>query len=195
MAKLIYSALTSLDGFVEDQAGNFDFAEPDEEVFGFVNDMERPVGTYLYGRRMYETMVFWETAQTAVDQPPCFRDFTEMWQAADKIVYSTTLDAVTSARTRLLRAFDPRVIQEMKASQERDITIAGANLAAQAFEAGVVDECQLYLTPVVVGVASRPCRAASTSSSSSWPSAASRAASSSSITASCTRSRAGTPHS
>jgi dihydrofolate reductase len=151
MAKLIYSALTSLDGFVEDQAGHFDFAEPDEEVFGFVNDVERPVGTYLYGRRMYETMVFWETAQTAVDQPPCFRDFTEMWQAADKIVYSTTLDAVTSARTRLLRAFDPRAIREMKASQERDITIAGANLAAQAFEAGVVDECQLYLTPVVVG--------------------------------------------
>jgi dihydrofolate reductase len=151
MAKLIYSALTSLDGYVEDQTGNFDFAEPDEEVFGFVNDMERQVGTYLYGRRMYETMVFWETAQTAVDQPPCFRDFTEMWQAADKIVYSTTLDAVTSARTRLLRAFDPRVIQEMKDSQERDVTIAGANLAAQAFEAGVVDECQLYLTPVVVG--------------------------------------------
>jgi len=151
MAKLIYSAITSLDGYVEDEDGNFDWGAPDEEVHSFVNDLERPVGTYLYGRRMYETMVYWETAQLLADQPPCVRDFTELWQAADKIVYSKSLETVSSAKTRIEGEFDPRVIQKMKSTQERDITVGGPNLAAQAFKAGLVDECQLFLTPVVLG--------------------------------------------
>jgi dihydrofolate reductase len=151
MARLIYSAITSLDGYIEDEEGNFDWGAPDQEVLGFVNDMERPVGTYLYGRRMYETMVYWETAQALADQPPCVRDFTEIWQAADKIVYSKSLETVSSARTRMEREFDPGAIREMKASLERDITVGGPDLAAQAFKAGLVDECQLILTPVVVG--------------------------------------------
>ena len=124
---------------------------PDEEVHSFVNDLERPVGTYLYGRRMYETMVYWETVHALADEPPCVRDFAELWQAADKIVYSKSLETVSSAKTRIERKFDPRVIQEMKSSQERDITVGGPNLAAQAFKAGLVDECQLFLTPIVVG--------------------------------------------
>ncbi|MDQ6851175.1 MAG: dihydrofolate reductase family protein [Actinomycetota bacterium] len=150
MGKLIYSAITSLDGYLEDAEGNFDWAEPDEEVLSFVNEIERPVGTYLYGRRMYETMAFWETACVA-DQPPFVRDFAELWRAADKIVYSTSLGAVSSARTRIEREFDPRTIREIKAAQERAITVGGPNLAAQALKAGLVDECQLFLTPVVVG--------------------------------------------
>ena len=124
---------------------------PDEEVHSFVNDLERPIGTYLYGRRMYETMVYWETVQALADEPPCVRDFTELWQAADKIVYSKSLETVSSTKTRIERKFDLRVIQEMKSSQERDITVGGPNLAAQAFKAGLVDECQLFLTPIVVG--------------------------------------------
>ena len=151
MAKLIYSAITSLDGFIEDEEGDFEWGAPDEEVHSFVNDMERPVGTYLYGRRMYETMVYWETAHTVADQPPCARDFTELWQAADKIVYSKSLVTVSSAKTRIEREFDPRAILEMKAARERDITVGGPDLAGQAFKAGLVDECQLFVTPVVVG--------------------------------------------
>ncbi len=151
MAKLIFSAITSLDGYIEDEDGNFDWGAPDEEVFSFINDLERPVGTYLYGRRTYETMVYWETAQTVAGEPPCVRDFTELWQAADKIVYSKSLETVSSAKTRIERKFDPRVIQEMKSSQEQDITVGGPNLAAEAFKAGLVDECQLFLTPIVVG--------------------------------------------
>jgi dihydrofolate reductase len=151
MARLIFSAIMSLDGYIEDEEGNFDWGAPDEEVHSFVNDLERPVGTYLYGRQMYETMVYWETAHALADQPHCVRDFTEIWQAADKIVYSTSLETVSSAKTRLEREFDPRVIQEMKSTQERDITVGGPNLAAQAFNAGFVDECQLFLMPVVVG--------------------------------------------
>ena len=151
MAKLIYSAITSLDGYIEDKEGNFDWGAPDEEVFSFVNDMERPVGTYLYGRRMYETMVYWETAQALADQLPCFREFTELWQEADKIVYSKSLETVSSARTHIERTFDPRTIEEMKGARERDITVGGPDLAAQAFKAGLVDECQLFLTPIIVG--------------------------------------------
>lgn len=151
MAKLIYSAITSLDGYIEDEEGNFDWAAPDEEVFGYVNDLERPVGTYLYGRRMYETMVYWETAEAHADTPVCVRDFTQLWQAAEKIVYSTSLETVSSANTRLEREFDPTVIQAMKVSGEGDITVGGPDLAAQAFKAGLVDECQLFLTPVVLG--------------------------------------------
>jgi dihydrofolate reductase len=151
VAKLIYSAITSLDGFIEDEEGGFAWGEPDEEVFSFVNDLERPVGTYLYGRRMYQTMVYWETAQALADQPPCYRAFTELWKAAEKIVYSKTLEAVSSAKTRLEREFDPRAIHEMKDALERDISVGGHDLAAQAFKAGLVDECQLFLVPIVVG--------------------------------------------
>jgi dihydrofolate reductase len=151
MAKLIYSAITSLDGYVADEDGNFDWAAPDEEVHTFVNDLERPVGTYLYGRRMYEVMAYWETAHTLPDQPPSVQDFAKLWQAADKIVYSRTLETVSSARTRIERAFDPEAVRRMKATAERDITVGGPDLAAQAIRAGLVDELQLFLTPVVVG--------------------------------------------
>jgi dihydrofolate reductase len=151
MARLIYSAITSLDGYIEDEEGNFDWAEPDEEVFAFVNDLERAAGTYLFGRQMYETMVFWETADTLADQPPAVRDFTEIWQAADKIVYSRTLETVSSARTRIERDFDPEAVRQMKASAGRDITVGGPDLAAQAIKAGLVDELQLFITPIVVG--------------------------------------------
>jgi dihydrofolate reductase len=150
MAKLIYSTITSLDGYVADEDGNFDWAEPDEEVHTFVNDLERPVGTYLYGRRMYDVMVYWETIALA-DQPPFIQDFAEIWQAADKIVYSNTLETASSARTRIERDFDPEAVRQMKASVGRDISVGGPDLAAQAIQAGLVDECHLFLAPVVVG--------------------------------------------
>ncbi len=151
MAKLIYTAITSLDGYVADADGNFDWAEPDEEVFTFVNDLERPIGTYLYGRQMYEVMVYWETFPTTADQSSVERDFAELWQAADKIVYSTTLESVSSARTRIERAFDPEMVRQWKATAVRDITVSGPDLAAQAIKAGLVDECHLFFTPIVVG--------------------------------------------
>jgi len=151
MAKLIYVAITSLDGYVADEDGAFDWAAPDEEVHTFVNDLERPVGAYLYGRRMYEVMVVWETMHTVADQPPVVQDFAEIWQAADKIVYSTTLATVSSARTRIERAFDPEAIRRMKATAGRDITVGGPDLAAQALKAGLVDECHLFVAPIVVG--------------------------------------------
>ena len=151
MAKLIYSAITSLDGYVADREDSFDWATPDEEVHTFVNDLERPVGTYLYGRRMYEVMVFWETAHTLADQRPVMQDFAELWQAADKIVYSRTLETVTSARTQIERDFDPEAVRQMKARAGRDITVGGPDLAAQAIKAGLVDECHLFVTPIVVG--------------------------------------------
>ena len=151
MAKLIYSAIASLDGYVADEDGDFRWAEPDEEVHAFVNDLERPVGTHLYGRRMYEVMVSWETAHTVPGRPPVERDFAEIWQAADKIVYSTTLATVSSARTRIERAFDPEAVRQLKASARGDLTVGGPHLAAQAFRAGLVDECHLFLAPVVVG--------------------------------------------
>jgi dihydrofolate reductase len=150
MANLIYSAITSLDGYVADEEGKFDWAEPDEEVHTFFNDLERPVGTYLYGRRLYEVMVAWETL-TLDDQAPFMRDFAEIWRAADKIVYSKTLEATSSARTRIERDFDPDVVRKMKASAGRDISVGGPTLAVQAFKAGLVDECYLFLAPIVVG--------------------------------------------
>jgi dihydrofolate reductase len=150
MAKLIYSAIMSLDGYAADEDGNFDWAEPDEEVHTFINDLERPVGTYLYGRRMYEVMVAWETI-TLADQPPFIQDFAEIWQAADKIVYSKTLEMVSSARTRIERDFDPEALRKMKARAGRDITVGGPHLAAQAFKAGLVDEFHLFIAPIVVG--------------------------------------------
>jgi dihydrofolate reductase len=155
MANLIYSAIASLDGYVADENGSFDWAAPDEEVHRFVNDLERPVGTYLFGRRMYEVMAYWETAHTVANQTPIARDFAEIWQAADKVVYSRTLEEVSSARTRIERSFDPEAVRELKASAERDLTVGGPELAAQAFEAGLVDELQLFLAPVVVGGGNR----------------------------------------
>ena len=149
MAKLIYSAITSLDGYVADEEGNFDWSAPDEEVHAFVNDLERQVGTYLYGRRMYEVMVYWETAATRDDQPQ--QDYAEIWQAADKIVYSRTLETTSSARTRVEREFDSAAVRKLKSSAQQDISVGGPNLAAQAIRAGLVDECHLFLSPVVVG--------------------------------------------
>ncbi len=148
--KLIYSSIASLDGYVADEDGNFDWAEPDEEVHTFVNDLGRPVGTYLLGRRMYEALVAWETMDTA-GQPPFIQDFAEIWRAADKIVYSKTLEAVSSARTSIERDFDPEAVRRLKASAGRDISVGGPELAAHAFKAGLVDECRLFLAPIVVG--------------------------------------------
>jgi len=151
VARLIYSAITSLDGYVTDDGGKFEWAQPDEDLHVFVNDLERSIGTYLYGRRMYKTMVFWETAHTLADGPEYMHDYARIWQRADKVVYSTTLESVSSDRTGIERDFDPRAVQEMKASLSDDISIGGANLAAQAFEVGLVDECHLFLHPVVIG--------------------------------------------
>jgi len=151
MAKLIYSAITSLDGYIADEDGNFDWAAPDEEVHAFVNDLERPVGTYLYGRRMYEVMAPWETDPTLADQSRVMRDFAQLWQAADKVVYSKTLETPSSARTRIEPNFDPEAVRQMKTQAERDLTVGGPDLAAQAIKAGLVDEWHLFLTPIVVG--------------------------------------------
>jgi dihydrofolate reductase len=151
MAKLIYAAITSLDGYVADPDGKFDWAAPDEEVHMFVNELEREVGTYLYGRRMYEVMTFWETASTSDEESPAMRDYTRIWQATDKIVYSKTLKDVSTSRTRLEPSFEADAIREMKASSERDISIGGPELAGQAFGAGLVDEFHLFLNPILVG--------------------------------------------
>ena len=151
MARLIYSAITSLDGYIEDEQGKFDWAAPGVEVHAFVNDLERPIGTHLYGRRMYETMVFWETVSTGADQPAVIRDFAEIWQAAEKIVYSRTLRTASSAKTQIEREFDPHAIRQFKRSASRDITVGGSELAAQALRAGLIDEMHLFLTPIVVG--------------------------------------------
>jgi dihydrofolate reductase len=152
MAELIYSAIMSLDGYVADEDGNFDSAEPDREVHTVVNDLERPIGTYLYGRRMYEVMVAWETI---ADQEPFVRDYAEIWRAADKIVYSRSLETVSSERTRIERSFDPDAVRQMKASADRDISVGGPTLAAQAIRAALVDEIHLFIAPAVVGGGTR----------------------------------------
>ncbi len=151
MAKLIYAAIASLDGYIADERGMFRWAVPDADVHAFINDQQRSVGTYLYGRRMYETMTGWETDPTFAAQSPLMQDFAQIWQAADKIVYSTTLDAAATTRTRIERAFDPTVVRQLRASADRDITVGGPTLAQHAFTAGLVDECHLYLVPVLVG--------------------------------------------
>jgi dihydrofolate reductase len=151
MGRLIYSAIASLDGYVEDEHGKFDWSAPDDEVHAFVNDLERPIGTYLYGRRMYATMVFWETVSTGTDQPAVIRDFARIWRAAEKIVYSRTLQTLSSARTRIERDFNTDAIRRLKESSGPDVTIGGAELAGQAIGAGLVDECHLFLAPIVVG--------------------------------------------
>ena len=151
MARLIYSAITSLDGYIEDDEGKFDWAAPDEEVHAFVNDLERPIGTYLYGRRMYETMVFWETLSAEADEPAVIRDYGGIWRAAEKIVYSRALPRVSSARTRIEREFDRDAVRRLKQSSGADIAVGGAELAGQAIAAGLVDECHLFLNPILVG--------------------------------------------
>jgi dihydrofolate reductase len=155
MAKLIYSVIASLDGYVADEDGNFDWAAPDEEVHRFVNDLERPVGTYLMGRRMYEVMRYWETADTVPDQPAHMVDFARVWQDADKVVYSRTLEEPSTARTRVERDFDPDAVRRLKAAADRDLTVGGPALAAQALAAGLVDECHVFLAPILVGGGTR----------------------------------------
>ena len=155
MARLIYSAIMSLDGYTADADGRFEWAAPDGEVHAFVNELERPVGVYLYGRRMYETMRYWETAHTLAGQSPASLDFARIWQAADKIVYSTTLQSADTARTRVERDFDPDQVRKLKEAASRDLTVGGPHLAAQAIAAGLVDEYQLFLAPAVVGGGTR----------------------------------------
>jgi dihydrofolate reductase len=150
MAKLIYSAITSLDGYIEDEHGQFGWAQPDEEVHAFANDLERPIGTHLYGRRMYETMVFWETVSTS-GEPAVFRDYAELWRATDKIVYSRTRETASSARTRIEREFDPDAVRTLKQTAAADISVGGSELAGQALAAGLVDELHLLLFPIIVG--------------------------------------------
>lgn len=148
---LIYSAITSLDGYVADADGNFDWAAPDEEVHSFVNDLERPVRTYLYGRRMYEVMQFWESINPQIDESAVTRDFAAVWQAADKIVFSRTLAKPATARTRIEPEFDPDLVQRLKASSPTDISIGGPELAGHAIRAGLVNECRLFVHPVIRG--------------------------------------------
>lgn len=151
VAKMIYSTITSLDLYVEDESGSFDWAEPDEEVHAFVNERFRPVGTYLYGRTLYEVMVAWETIDTGPDQPAAIGEFAEIWRAAEKVVYSRTLDAASSARTRIEREFDVDAVRQLKEQAEADIAVGGTELGAQAIKAGLVDELHLFLSPIVVG--------------------------------------------
>lgn len=151
MAKLIYFASPSLDGFVADENGDFDWAAPDEEAHAFVNDLVRPLGTHLYGRRMYEVMTYWETAHEIPDSDEVELDFARVWQAADKVVYSTTLQDVASARTRIERNFDPAALAAAKATADRDMSIGGPTLAAEALKAGLVDELHLLVVPYVAG--------------------------------------------
>ena len=151
MAKLIYAAISSLDGYVADSEGNFDWSMPSEEVHRFVNNLERRIGTYLYGRRMYEVMRYWETVSTGNGEPSAGQEFAKMWQATDKIIYSRSLENVSTARTKLEREFDPAVIRRMKVDASRDIAVSGPTIAGQAMKLGLVDECHLFLSPIVVG--------------------------------------------
>jgi dihydrofolate reductase len=151
VGKLIYPAIQSLDGYVADEDGNFDWGEPDEEVHSFINDLERSTGTHLYGRRLYEVMAAWENPHDFADGSPYLLEFAEIWQAAEKVVYSSTLKAPSTAKTRIEREFDPRAVREMKGAAGHDLLIGGPNLTAHAFEAGLVDECHLFISPVLVG--------------------------------------------
>lgn len=151
MAKLIYTGIMSLDGYTTDEDGKFDWSAPDEQVHAFINDLERPVGTYLYGRRMYETMAGWETDPGLAEGSPVTRDFAEIWQAADKIVYSSTLEKVSTARTQIERTFEPAAVRQLKEQSDRDLGIGGPELAAHAIRAGLVDEYHLFLNPILVG--------------------------------------------
>lgn len=155
MAKMIYFAIMSLDGYVADESGNFDWAVPDEEVHRFINDLQRPIGTHLYGRRMYEVMVYWEIGEDFADQPAFIQDFARIWQAADKIVFSRALREARSRQTRVEREFRPEAVRQMKASATRDLLVGGPDLAGQAIRAGLVDECHLFVVPILVGAGHR----------------------------------------
>lgn len=156
MAALIYAVIASLDGYIEDRTGSFDWAAPDEDVHAFINDLQRPLGTYLYGRRMYETMAAWETVPELADHSPVTGDFARVWQSAEKIVYSTTLEKASTSRTRIERRFEPETVRRMIASSERDFAVSGPGLAAHAFAAGLVDEYQLFIAPIIIG-GGKPC--------------------------------------
>lgn len=151
MAKLIYWMNTSLDGYVADEAGNFDWSEPSDEVHALANDLERPIGTYLYGRRVYETMAVWQTLGTRRDEPAVIREFGDIWRAADKVVYSRTLQHVSTPKTTLEREFDAAAVRKMTDESARDISVNGPTLAAHAIRAGIVDEYHVVVYPVVVG--------------------------------------------
>lgn len=151
MGKLIYSAIASVDGYIEDGDGEFGWAEPGDDAHRFINDLERSAGIYLYGRRMYETMAGWETDSALTARSETARDFARVWRSAEKIVYSTTLRAASSGRTRIERSFDPDAVRQLKASAGTDLAVGGPNLAAQAFGADLVDECYLFVAPVIVG--------------------------------------------
>src|ERR1041384_5665419 len=151
MAKLLYITNVSVDGFIEDEQGAFDWSEPDDELFAYITDLMRPLGTHLYGRRLYETMAVWETQPELAAESELMAAFADAWQAADKVVYSTSLAAPLTARTRIERSFDPDAVRDLKASATRDLMIGGANIAAQAIDAGLVDECHLFVHPVLVG--------------------------------------------
>jgi dihydrofolate reductase len=151
MARLIYSTIASLDGYIADEAGKFDWAKPDEEVHTFINDLERPVGTHLLGRRMYEVLAYWDDPPNLDEQPSFVQEFAVIWQAADKVVYSKTLETARTARTRMERDFDPEAVRQLKAQSDRDVTVGGPELAAQAITAGLVDDYQLFIVPFVVG--------------------------------------------
>ncbi len=151
MAHLIYMANSSLDGYTEDMEGNFDWTAPDDEVFQFISNLIRMTGTHLYGRRMYETMMVWETDPNLAAESPLMRDFAEIWQSADKIVYSRTLQAVSTRKTQLERNFHPEAIRQLKEAAEQDILIGGPELAAHAFRSGLIDECHLFLVPIILG--------------------------------------------
>ncbi|MFC7331066.1 dihydrofolate reductase family protein [Marinactinospora rubrisoli] len=151
MARLVYSAICSLDGYVADEDGRFDWAVPGEEAHAFVNGLERSVGTYLFGRRMYETMRVWETMGTDPGDARTTRDFAAGWRTTDKVVYSRTLDRPATARTRIEREFAPEAVRRMVAAADRDVSVGGPTLAAHAFRAGLVQDCHVFLAPAVVG--------------------------------------------
>jgi len=152
MAQLIYIANLSLDGYTEDMEGKFDWTDhPDEEGFRFITNLVRATGTHLYGRRMYETMMVWETDPNLAAESPLNRDFAEIWQTADKIVYSRTLEAVSTRKTQIVRNFNPEAIRQLKEAVEHDILIGGPEFAAHAFRSGLIDECHLFLVPIIVG--------------------------------------------
>jgi dihydrofolate reductase len=155
VAVLTYSAIASLDGYVADEQGKFDWAAPDEEVHALVNDLTRPVGTFLLGRRMYEVLAYWDDPPALEDEPPAIREFTEIWRAADKVVYSRTLETARTPRTRIERDFDAEAVRQLKARSDRDLAVGGPELAAQAIKAGLVDDYQLFVVPVVVGAGTR----------------------------------------
>jgi dihydrofolate reductase len=155
MAELIYAAVSSLDGFMSDPSGAFEWLAPDDEMMAAANELEGEFGTYLYGRRMYETMLYWETAEPDEETDPLDAEFARIWRSADKVVYSSTLSDVSSARTRLERTFDPDAIVQMKSSAERNISINGPTLASAAFRAGLIDECHLFLQPIIRGAGLR----------------------------------------